>query len=185
MIDEACRLGFKVFYGDRQIMGAVAHRAAEITIKGRLWIHLGDDLTWHYVKAGEVLITNKPFTMKRGETMATGKRQDGRSSHVGSKTKTSTKESAGGSAGASRVAPRFPSMTGGNIKEIDQAGAALLDIQDRKKQIVADEKLANETVVRIMKKHKRDHYSYDQLEVWVEAGKAKAKAKHKAPKKLA
>lgn len=79
---EACRLGFQVFYNERPVMGAVAHRQIELTIRGRIWVHLSDDYTWHYVPAGEVVLTTKRVKQRKESTM-TGKSRPGAVSHIG------------------------------------------------------------------------------------------------------
>jgi hypothetical protein len=80
-IDDACREGFIVLYGDRRVTGAVLHRTNEVTIKGRVWINLEDDYSWHYVPAGDVVITAK-VGRRRRKVMPTGKRAPGSPSHL-------------------------------------------------------------------------------------------------------
>lgn len=84
-IDDACRAGFVVLYGERPVMGAVPHRRLEITIKDYLWVHLADDRTWHYVARDSIVITDKQLGSSEGErrkAMATGKGRPGRITHI-------------------------------------------------------------------------------------------------------
>lgn len=64
------------------------------------------------------------------------------------------------------------------IPEIQSAGAALLEVRTRRLAALKEEKGAEGTLIGIMKKHDREHYSFKGLEVSLEDGKTKAKVKH-------
>lgn len=64
------------------------------------------------------------------------------------------------------------------IPEIQQAGAALLDVRTRRIALNAEEKEHENLVVAAMQKHDRDYYCFRGLEVYLEEGKTKAKVKH-------
>lgn len=177
-IDDACRAGLFCFYSNRQgILGAVAHRTAEITIKGRVWVQRECDQAWEYVDAGSITITSEKVRRRK---MPQGKGRSGAPSHLklakkggGKPSPDSKSEGAAEATPASRTPQasftrsgpgkqdELPTMSTSERRspEIEEAAERWEETKLAKAKAVKAHQEADDILVTVMRKKKRTHYS--------------------------
>jgi hypothetical protein len=64
--------------------------------------------------------------------------------------------------------PRLPGTEDGAIAEIEKAAEAYEDARDERMRMTGEEKEAKDKLLKVMEKHKRKRYVFDNKEVEVE-----------------
>lgn len=76
--------------------------------------------------------------------------------------------------------PDLPGMENRKIADLQEAAEKLLHISDQKKQLAAKEKEAGLELIKIMRRHKREHYRYKGIVVTIIEGNDKVQVRETA-----
>ena len=68
-------------------------------------------------------------------------------------------------------------IEGRGIKELDNAAESLKELRDKRISLLRKEIEASEMLLKLMRKHKREAYSYNGYEVEIVPGKDKVKVR--------
>lgn len=61
--------------------------------------------------------------------------------------------------------PRLEGMEEGEIKELQDAAVKYAKIRDKRQKLTSDEVSLKADLLKLMKKHKKENYAYDGVEV--------------------
>ena len=64
-----------------------------------------------------------------------------------------------------RGTQRLPGIDEGEIKELQDAAIKYAKIRDKRQKLTSDEVSLKADLLKLMKKHKKENYSYDGVEV--------------------
>lgn len=78
---------------------------------------------------------------------------------------------------AKEISQELPGLEHRSIKVLEELAAAFVDLKDRRKALKVEEDSLTAQIIATMRKHKKDYYKRDGIEILIELATEKVKVK--------